>query len=57
MIEKIDEIIERNRQLVVKMDQCLPGDMVTLFKIQRELERNNKEILGWANNLGRASHE
>jgi hypothetical protein len=55
MTEKIDKIIERNRQLTVKMEQCFPGDMATLCKIQQELKRNNKEILEWANNMGRIS--
>jgi hypothetical protein len=54
-LESLDVIIRRNEELVAQMDQCPVGDMAALLEIQRELKRNNREILEWANNMGRTS--
>jgi hypothetical protein len=49
-INNLDIIIKRNKELVAQMELCSLGDMATLCKIQRELERNNKDILERTNN-------
>jgi hypothetical protein len=52
-MDKLDNIIKRNEELLSEMEQSLLGDVAALIKIQEELRLNNKELLEQIDNMRR----